>query len=119
MASQHTGSKGLVGDAGSLLLMGQILARCLLYHIDKTYQALRSRFFEYVNANHICFGYLKHRSQCCNSSQGDSMPMSATEYQPNPDIPTRRHYEGGKSFTADEALTGALNEKTNQRKPSI
>ena len=70
MASQHTGSKGLVGDAGSLLLMGQILARCLFYHIDQTYKASRSPFFRVVQKNHICFGYLRHRSQCCDSSQG-------------------------------------------------
>ena len=35
MATQSTGSKGVVGDAASLLVLGECLRRLLLYHIDK------------------------------------------------------------------------------------
>ena len=87
MAAQFTGWKGVVGDAASLLLLGECLLRLLLYHIDQTYKSLRGPFFGLVQKNHICFGYLKHRSQCCDTSQGDSMPMSEIDYAPTPDIP--------------------------------
>ena len=48
MAAQTTGSKGVIGDAASLLVLGGCLQRLLLYHIDQTYKALRSPFFGLV-----------------------------------------------------------------------
>ena len=92
MAAETTGSKGVIGDAASLLVLGGCLQRLLLFHIDQTYKALRSPFFGLVQRKkrkHICFGYLQHRSQCCNSSTGDQTPMSAVDYTPNPAIPDR------------------------------
>ena len=90
--SQSTGSKGLVGDAASLMLVGRMLARCYLYRIDQTYKAFRSSFFGLVQRVHICFGVRQHRSQCWNSSQADSMPMSIGEYEPTPDMPSKCWY---------------------------
>ena len=48
MKAQTTGSKGVMGDAASLLVLGDCLHRLLLYHIDQTYKALRSPFFGLV-----------------------------------------------------------------------
>ena len=120
MKAQTTGSKGVMGDAASLLVLGDCLQRLLLYHIDQTYKALRSPFFGLVQRkkrNHICFGYLRHRSQCCNSSRGDMMPMSAEDYTPNPVIPERLYIREKKRFTVEEALLGALGVTTQVRGP--
>ena len=48
MKAQTIGSKGVMGDAASLLVLGDCLHRLLLYHIDQTYKALRSPFFGLV-----------------------------------------------------------------------
>lgn len=72
MKAQNTSSKGLMSDAEHLLLLGDILLLLLLYHIDQTCKALRSDFFGIVQQNHICFGYLRHRSQCSDTSRGDA-----------------------------------------------
>ena len=81
-AEQTTGSKAIVGNAQSLLVLGQCLQRLKLDHIDRTYKALRSDFFALAQRNHICFGVLRHRSQCCDTARGDDMPLSANEYVP-------------------------------------
>ena len=108
MQTQSTGSKGLVGDAASLLVLGECLQRLLLFHIDQTYKALRSSFFGLVQKNHICFGYLRHRSQCCNTSMGDAMPMSEQEYSPEPEIPEKVWNTEKQAYTVEEALLAAL-----------
>ena len=41
-------------------------------------------FVGYVQKDHICFGSLRHRSQCCNTSAGDDMPMSSIDYAHSP-----------------------------------
>ena len=84
-ASQSTGSKGVVGAAHYLLVLVECLQRLLLYHTDQTHKASRGHFFAgYVQRDHICFGYLRHRSQCCNTSAGDDMPMSSIDYAHSP-----------------------------------
>ena len=115
MAGQLTGSKGIVGDAKSLLLLGRCLARMKLHHIDQEYKALRGAFFELVAKNHICFGYLPHRSQCCDSSRGDAMPMT-DEFRPDlRDIPEKAYFPCKAEFTVDEALASALRNETKVR----
>jgi hypothetical protein len=115
MESQSTGSKGVVGDAASLMVLGGCLQRLLLYHIDQTYKALRGPFFALANRNHICFGYLRHRSQCCNTSTGDAMPMSEADYAPILEIPNRLWNREKNAFTVEEALRGALEVTTKCR----
>ena len=111
--AQTTGSKGVVGDAASLLELGDCLKRLRLYHIDETYKALRSAFFAKVPKNHICFGYLEHRSQCCNSSLGDTQPMSEGSFTPVlRDIPDRLYHVEKKRFTTEQALMAALTVQT-------
>ena len=115
MASQSTGSKGVVGDASSLQVLGGCLQRLLLYHIDQTYKALRCPFFGLVQRDHICFGFLRHRSQCCNSSSGDSMPMSDSDFSPEPVIPEGLSIRQKRVYTVDEVLREALRETTKVR----
>ena len=117
MAAQFTGSKGLVGDASSLLLMGDVLSRLKLYHIDQTYKALRGPFMALVEKNRICFGYLRHRSQCCDSSKGNSQAMSAEDYTPTPVIPEGGRFFDKRRFTVDTVLRSTLHETTRVRKP--
>ena len=108
MASQSTGTKGFVGDVASLITLGQVLERLLLYHIDQTCKALRGVFLGLVNRNHICFGFLCHRSQCCNNSAGDAAPMSKADYTPTPVIPDQVYYLQKKAYTVEEVLEQAL-----------
>ena len=115
MASQSTGSKGVVGDAASLQVLGGCLQRLLLYHIDQTYKALRCPFFGLVQRDHICFGFLRHRSQCCDSSSGDSMPMSDSDFSPEPVIPETLSIRQKRVYTVDEVLCEALRETTKVR----
>ena len=117
MAAQTTGSKSVVGDANSLMVLGACLRRLSLFHIDQTYKALRSPFFGLVQKDHICFGYLQHRSQCCNSSTGDNMPMSAADYAPSPVIPEHVVHREKRRFTVDQALSVALEQTRQVRGP--
>ena len=117
MAAQSPGSKGVIGDASSLLLMGECLLRLLLYHIDQTYKSLRGPFFGLVQKNHICFGYLQHRSQCCDTSRGDSMPMTEIEYAPIPEIPLVLLHREKPSFTVEEVLRAGLQVTLKVRSP--
>ena len=87
----------------------------LLYHIDQTYKALRSPFFGLVQKDHICFGHLRHRSQCSDTSRGDAMPMSAADYMPDLRIPLVAIGRAKKVFTVDEALSAALQNTTQVR----
>jgi hypothetical protein len=96
MKAQSTGSKGVIGTADSLMVLGGCLQRLLLWHIDQTYKALKGPFFGLAQRNHICFGYLKHRSQCCNSSTGDSMPMSEADFAPLLAIPEKMWFKEKK-----------------------
>ena len=114
-AERTTGSKAIVGNAQSLLVLGQCLQRLKLCHIDRTYKALRSEFFALAQRNHICFGVLQHRSQCCDTSRGDDMPLSANEYAPLPYIPTAIIYPEKLEFSVDEALRDALQNITKVR----
>ena len=115
MANQSTGSKGVVGDAASLQVLGGCLQRLLLYHIDQTYKALRCPFFGLVQRDQICFGFLRHRSQCCNTSSGDSMPMSESDYSPEPVIPLTLSIREKRVYTVDEVLREALRDTTKVR----
>ena len=117
MKARIGGSRGVIGDAASLMVLGASLQRLSLYHIDQTYKALCSPFFGAVERNHICFGFLPHRSQCCNSSRGDLMPMSTDSYTPHPVIPESLLFREKKSFTVEEALLGALVVSTRVRGP--
>ena len=114
-ADQHTGSKGIVGNAHSLLVLGGCLQRLKLYHIDQTYKALRSGFFALAQKDHICFGFLQHRSQCCDTSRGDAMPLSEDEYAPVPNIPTSIMHSKKADFLVDDALRSALQNTTAVR----
>ena len=107
MPEKLTGSKGVVGDPRSLVVVGECLKRMKRYHIDQEYKALRGAFFELVNKDHICFGYLAHRSQCCDNSQGDLMPLGDHEYCPEVSIPSVAHSKK-RQFSVNEALSSAL-----------
>ena len=117
MKSQSTGSKAVIGDAYNLLVLGQCLERLKLWHIDQSYKALRSPFFALCQRNHICFGALRHRSQCCDSSCGDSSPMSVQDYKPEPTFPGRVQYPAKERWDVDRALTAALQSTSKVRGP--
>ena len=117
MVTQSTGSKAVIGDCYNLLVLGRCLERLKLWHIDQSYKALRSPFFALSQKNHICFGYLRHRSQCCDSSTGDRMPMSAQDFRPEPTIPGRLQYGSKERWDVDAALSAALQCTTKVRGP--
>ena len=119
MKSQSTGSKAVIGDAHNLLVLGRCLERLKLWHIDQSYKALRSPFFALCQRNHICFGALRHRSQCCDSSCGDSMPMSAEDYKPEPTFPGRVQHSAKERWDVHRALGAALQSTSKVRGPQV
>ena len=119
MKSQSTGSKAVIGDVHNLLVLGRCLDRLKLWHIDQSYKALRSPFFALCQRNHICFGALRHRSQCCDSSCGDSMPMSAQDYKPEPTFPGRVQHSAKERWDVHRALGAALQSTSKVRGPQV
>ena len=62
MPEQKTGSKGLLGELVDIALLGAVLDRLKVWHIDQQYKTLQNEMFSLVKPEHILCGVVSHNS---------------------------------------------------------
>ena len=78
-----TGSKLLLADLDSIVLLGRLFERIKVTHIDQQYKAFKNTWFRPMPPTHIMAGVRKHRSSCNNNQGAGQSEMTSESFLPN------------------------------------